>query len=152
MIEGLLQFIEGFLQLGVCMLTLNRNAKQASKTRQKIRVRVVELARIRTISLEDTERCITLATASDDDVDRASDALFGQKCRGSEAGFFLQMIGYDRLAGLKGKAGWRLNIRAERYVVHCTRGPADARTHDQALLIRQIFQNFRERTSETTGT
>ena len=37
--------IECFLKFGVCMLTLDRNAKQPGKACQKIRIRIIELGR-----------------------------------------------------------------------------------------------------------
>ena len=70
--------IEGSLKFGVCMLTLNRNAQQTCKTCEKIRVGIIELSGIGTVSLENAEGRITLATSSNEHIDRTFDAMFGQ--------------------------------------------------------------------------
>jgi hypothetical protein len=78
--------------------------------------------------------------------------MFGQKLRRSEARLFLQVIRNNRLAGLKGEAGGRFDIRSKRYTVGCPSGPANARAYNQAILIGKIFQNLGVGASEAAGT
>ena len=79
-------------------------------SKRKLR-EMLELAGIGTISLEDPEGRITLATPPDKHIDCALDSMLGQKFWRSETRLFLQVIGNNRLPRMEGEAGRRLNIR-----------------------------------------
>ena len=145
-----IRMIEGFLQLRVSMLTLDCNAEQTGEAGQEVRIGVVELSGIGTVSLEDAERRIAVSAPSDQNIDRALDALLGQKLWRSEACFFLQVIGDDRLPGMECKARGGLDIRTKRYLVDRTGWqPMAART------INRFSSGANSRTictSQTAGT
>ena len=84
--------IKSFLKLRVSMLTLNRDSQQAGKTCQKIRVGIIELPGIGTVSFENAEGRVALATPSDEHIDCPLDAMFGQKLRRAKTRFLLQVI------------------------------------------------------------
>src|SRR6195952_6101755 len=79
--------LQGFLELGVGLLPLDRDAEQSCETSEKIRVSKVELAGVRAVDLQDAERQMALAPSRDENVDRALDSVIRQQFRRSKARF-----------------------------------------------------------------
>lgn len=144
--------LESFLKVRVGMLALDGDAKQPREAGKEFRVRNIELPGVRTIDFKDSERQETFATPRDQNVDRAPDPVIRQELWRSKSSFLLKVVGNDRSSSLESVAGGRFQVDPKRHLTNRPWGPADARAHQQPLIVSGIFQDFGERGFEALGT
>ena len=136
--------LKSLLQLRVCLLTFNGDAKQSGKTRQKVGVGFIKLAGVRAINFQYAEESFALTPLFYQDVDRAPDAVIRQELGCPEPGLSRQMVRDNRGPGLVGISGRRPEIGSERDVINGIHVPTNAGAHHQPAFVGQIFQDFRE--------
>ena len=71
---------------------LDGNAEQTSEAGKEVGIRSIELARVGTVDLQDTEGQIALAASRNQHVDRPPDPVIRQQLGRAKACFFLKMI------------------------------------------------------------
>ena len=110
----------------------------------------VELALVWTVDLQHAPR-FAVQFGPDQDVDGTPHAVVGQKFGRVEALFVLQMVGDQRLAGLEGVAGRRIQFDAQRGVTLDLAAPAHASDQDQPVAAFIVDQHLGQGRLQAVG-
>jgi hypothetical protein len=78
--------------------------------------------------------------------------MIGQKLRGPETRFHLEMVRYNGLSCLVRESRWRSNVGGKGDDIDRARSLANTSANHQAIFIREIFQDLGEACLEALGT
>ena len=129
-------------QLGVQLVQaglLDREGEQRGVALQELEVVLGEGARLATVGLEHAENVLL---GLDDHVGRALDAVLPQQLGEPEPLLLVQLVGDHRASGLERVAGGGFDVGADPHLADHALAPADARAHQQALLVGQVLQHL----------
>src|SRR5512143_778917 len=95
-------------------------------------------------SAVDLQYTIGRAIALENDIHRASNAMFKKKLRCPKPLFILEVIGDYWLTGAQGESGWRFQIGADGRYSNDTFMPTYARADQKSIFCRDVLQDLAE--------